>query len=109
MLVNRKLEAIVSDHRGGRWLGIAPVRYGSADVIDRLQEIKVPTLIIVGELDVPFIHSVADGYAAGIEGAKKVIIPAAGHMSNMDEPETFNRLTFEFLAEVAARADRHTN
>jgi pimeloyl-ACP methyl ester carboxylesterase len=100
--VFRKLEAIVSDHRGGRWLGIAPARYGCTDVIDRLHEIKAPTLIVFGDLDVPYIQCAAEAYAAGIEGARKVVIPNAGHMCNMDEPESFNRLTLEFLAGIAA-------
>jgi 3-oxoadipate enol-lactonase len=101
--VFRKLKTIVSEHRGSRWLGLAPARYRCSDFIDRLHEITAPTLIIVGELDVPYILCAADGYAAGIEGARKVVIPNAGHMCNMDEPEAFNRLTLEFLAGTAAR------
>jgi pimeloyl-ACP methyl ester carboxylesterase len=81
---------------------VAPARYACADFIDRLHEIAAPTLIIVGGLDVPYIHCAAEGYAAGIPDARKVVIPAAGHMSNMDEPEAFNRIVLEFLAETEA-------
>jgi len=54
--------------------------------------------VIVGELDVPEFHEIADAYMAGIAGAQKVVIPTAGHMSNMDEPERFNEVVLQFLA-----------
>jgi pimeloyl-ACP methyl ester carboxylesterase len=104
--VFRRLQTIVTEHRGGRWLGTSPARYAYPDVIDRVHEIKAPTLIIAGELDVPYIHAAALAYAAAIAGARKVVIPTAGHMSNMDEPETFNKIVLGFLAEIAAQKSR---
>jgi pimeloyl-ACP methyl ester carboxylesterase len=37
---------------------------------------------------------------ANIAGARKVIIPGVGHMSNMEDPEAFNALLTEFLSGV---------
>jgi pimeloyl-ACP methyl ester carboxylesterase len=71
------------------------------DVVDRLQEITVPTLVIVGELDAPAFHAMADAYVAGIHGAEKAVIRAAGHMCNMDDPGTFNEVVLRFLTERA--------
>ncbi len=39
--------------------------------------------------------------AKGIPGARLTIIPAAGHLSNLEQPETFNRIVSEFLSPLA--------
>lgn len=71
---------------------------------DRLREIKVPTLCIAGDEDpaledVRFIHG-------QIEGSELVVVPDAGHFTNLDQTETFNREVIAFLAKVdAGRAD----
>lgn len=46
---------------------------------ERLAEIAVPTLAIVGDADVSFIHQIADLVAAQVHGARKVVIDDAGH------------------------------
>jgi pimeloyl-ACP methyl ester carboxylesterase len=71
--------------------------------IDRLGEISTPTLIIVGDLDVPDVHSMAHLMETTIPNAKKVTIPNAAHMVSMERPEEFNRIVLEFLRSVDAR------
>jgi pimeloyl-ACP methyl ester carboxylesterase len=67
-----------------------------ARVIDSLPEIKVPSLILVGADDKPFLA--ATDYMAGkILGASKVVIPAAGHAVNIDQPEAFIGAVQPFL------------
>lgn len=63
----------------------------------RLSEIRVPTLIIVGELDDPMIVKVADALEQGIAGAKRAIIPGAAHHPNVEKPQEFNNSVIEFL------------
>jgi pimeloyl-ACP methyl ester carboxylesterase len=65
-------------------------------VIKSLPDIKVPTLIIVGADDAPFLAP-TDYMAAKIPNARKVVIPHAGHASNLDQPELFNQAVLEFL------------
>ncbi|HEX5506705.1 MAG TPA: alpha/beta fold hydrolase [Thermomicrobiales bacterium] len=69
----------------------------------RLGEITAPTLVIAGDGDVPDILDIADVLAAGIAGARKVIIPGVAHMVNMERPAEFNRLVLDFLRGVDAR------
>ena len=66
----------------------------------RLAEIHIPTLVIVGERDLSDFHAIADILSAGIPGATKVEMPGVGHMSNMEDPATFNELLLEFLHSV---------
>jgi pimeloyl-ACP methyl ester carboxylesterase len=65
-----------------------------------LDTISVPTLVIVGELDLLDFHVGADAMETNIAGARKVVIPGAGHMSNMEDPAAFNTLITEFLSGV---------
>src|SRR6516225_9663864 len=67
-----------------------------ARVIEILPEIKVPALVVVGADDAPFIAA-SDYMAAKIPGAKKAVIPAAGHMSNIDQPRAFADAVLPFL------------
>jgi pimeloyl-ACP methyl ester carboxylesterase len=76
--------------------------------INRLAEVKVPTLIVVGDEDAPHILEVADILEQGIASAKKVIIPGTAHHLNMEKPEEFNRVVLDFLVGAGlAPAFRH--
>ena len=63
----------------------------------RLAEIKAPTLVLVGDHDIPDIHRHADALASGIRGARRAVIRDAAHLPNLEHPEEFNRLLLDFL------------
>ena len=63
----------------------------------RLKEIKVPTLAVLGDRDVPSIRATVDLVMKDVEGARKVVISGAGHMVNMEQPEAFDRAVLGFL------------
>ena len=67
-----------------------------ASLIESLPEIRVPTLVIVGDQDTPFIAA-CEYMAKKIPGAKLEVIAGAGHSSNLDQPEAFNRALGRFL------------
>ncbi len=68
-------------------------------VICSLPNIKVPSLIVVGSEDKPFLNA-SDYMAAKIPLSTKVVIPRAGHAANIDQPEAFNRAVVEFLGKA---------
>ena len=65
--------------------------------VDRLSEIHVPTLLIVGEADISDNHAVSGALQIGIRGSKRVVLPEAGHLANLEQPQVFNQLVYEFL------------
>src|SRR5436309_8677577 len=73
-----------------------------ARVIGSLPDIKVPSLIVVGADDTPFLAA-ADYMAAKIPGAQKVVIPAAGHAVNIDQPQAFIDAVLPFLDGLNAK------
>jgi pimeloyl-ACP methyl ester carboxylesterase len=64
---------------------------------ERLGELKIPVLVIVGDNDIPFIQGAADFMAENIASARKVVIRDAAHLCNMDHPEAFEGIVREFL------------
>jgi 3-oxoadipate enol-lactonase len=65
--------------------------------ISRLAEIHVPTLLIVGEYDIPDKHELVGQLAVEIPRAKLIVIPGAAHIVNMEQPVEFNRVVLDFL------------
>jgi pimeloyl-ACP methyl ester carboxylesterase len=65
--------------------------------VGRLAEIRTPTLGIVGENDLEPIMQIVELLTTSIPGAKKVVIPDAGHHPNMEHPALFNQAVLEFL------------
>jgi pimeloyl-ACP methyl ester carboxylesterase len=87
--------------------GAAAAQRGMAarrDYSDDLAGIKAPALIVVGRHD--SIRPVADAefMHRGIDGSRLAIIEDAAHMTNMEQPEVFNRVLLDFL-----QADDHQN
>ena len=67
---------------------------------DRLAEIKVPVLVIVGELDNSHIHSTADKIVSDVPQARKLLITQTNHLPNLEKPEEFNREVMLFLGSL---------
>ncbi len=74
-----------------------------ARVIESLPNIKVPSLVVVGGDDAPFLAA-SDYMAAKIPEAKKVVIPAAGHAVNIDQPQAFIDAVLPFLDRLPSNA-----
>jgi pimeloyl-ACP methyl ester carboxylesterase len=80
----------------------------TSTVIDSLTTIGVPTLVLVGSEDAPFLTA-AQYMATRIPAATKVVLADAGHASNLDQPDAFNRAVRGFLRDgVDHRGDRST-
>jgi len=98
-LARRSRETQQAVHRSAQGLAHAArgmLAQEGSQVIDGLGGIRVPTLVIVGDQDQPFVAP-SEYMAKKIPGARLEVIPGAGHSSNLDQPETFNRVLREFL------------
>lgn len=72
------------------------------DRIDRLPELDLPVLFLAGEYDEARPETMRE-FQALVPGSSLTIIPDAGHVSNVDQPEAFNAAVNEFLAAVERR------
>ena len=73
------------------------------DTTASLAAIKVPTLILVGELDAITPPSAAEAMQKQIPGSELSIVPRAAHMSNLENPEFFNEKLLGFLRRTSSR------
>jgi pimeloyl-ACP methyl ester carboxylesterase len=77
-------------------LGVQLPLMAETDQRDLLPSIAVPTLLIWGEHDVRSPLSVARQFEQAIPDATLVVIPGAGHVSNLERPEQFNEAIRQF-------------
>jgi pimeloyl-ACP methyl ester carboxylesterase len=80
--------------------GLGEERPLEPPAVDRLGEIRVPTLVVVGDLDRPEIVASADLLEERLPDARKVVMPGTAHLPSMERPGDFNRIVLEFLAEL---------
>jgi len=73
------------------------------DRIDRLGEIKVPTLITVGRYD-EITPTCAETLRHGIAHAELRLFPYSSHTAHLEETDAYLRIVQEFLAHVEARS-----
>jgi 3-oxoadipate enol-lactonase len=71
-----------------------------AESTPTLREIRVPTLVVCGEEDVLTPPADSEALQRGIAGSRLVLLPRAGHLANLEEPDGFNRALLSFLGEV---------
>jgi pimeloyl-ACP methyl ester carboxylesterase len=96
---SREMREAMGHHRSAQGLAHAArgmLAQQDSAVIDSLPSIRVPTLVIVGDRDQPFL-SPCKYMAKKIPGAQLEVIPDAGHSSNLDQPAIFNRVLGNFL------------
>ena len=68
--------------------------------VERLGEIRVPTLVMLGSLDETGSIAAMNLLADRVSGAQKVVFPDTAHMLNMEQPARFNTVVLEFLAQA---------
>jgi pimeloyl-ACP methyl ester carboxylesterase len=68
------------------------------DALARLDEIRAPTLAIIGSEDNQMLHDIADMITAQCPNAQRVVIPDAGHHPNLEHPEAFEQIVRSFLS-----------
>jgi len=71
------------------------------DLTDKISAIKTPTVVIVGEDDPGTPVAASKVINERIAGSRLEILPKAAHLSNMEQPEAFNKALGGFLASVA--------
>lgn len=78
------------------WMALAPRFVAQDDRLERLSSLQAPTAVIVGELDTTFLDD-CRRLAAAIPGATLTVIPGAGHVPQMEQPDAWWAALREFL------------
>lgn len=95
--LQEQLRAIITGNQVSGIIGDLMAMEERPDSTPLVQTLTVPTLVIVGEDDVASPPDEVQAMARHIPGAAFVVIPEAGHLSNMENPESFNAAIRTFL------------
>jgi 3-oxoadipate enol-lactonase len=94
------LRRMVLDYPAADYLDEAEYPPPERPAIERLHEVRAPTLVVVGELDLPDFRIIADILAENLPRARKLVVPDAGHLPSLERPEEVNPALLSFLAAV---------
>lgn len=92
------LNLMFGEYEGRDLLDPVPSARATPDPqFEDLSKVDVPTLVVTGELEMPYFQIVSDALAYGIRGAERVRLPGGGHSVHLQQPEAFNSLLLEFI------------
>jgi pimeloyl-ACP methyl ester carboxylesterase len=93
---------VVDEHEFGYARPDAPpLRWHEPLAATVLERIDAPTLVVVGEGEMPALADVADHLVARIAGARRVVVPDAGHFVVLEQPERYAEVVGAWLEERA--------
>ena len=70
------------------------------------QKINFPALVVMGSDDYVFLKA-AKVFASYHEQVNMKILPGAGHICNIDNPEEFNAISLDFLKKISDKNIKH--
>ncbi len=92
-----QVRRIMASNPPGGFVGGLEAMKGRPDSLPRLGTVKAPTLVLVGEHDTPSPPDVVKVWQQRITGSELVVIPHAGHLSNLENSGAFNAAVTDFL------------
>ncbi|MSQ28342.1 MAG: alpha/beta hydrolase [Dehalococcoidia bacterium] len=91
------MEAMLAAYTGWHWQNRNPAHNKTEGIPAALGRVAAPSLVVVGERDLPEFHQIAADLVRGIPNARFLMIPDAGHMAPMEAPQAFNGAVMGFL------------
>ncbi len=103
-----KVMAMLGRYRGDDLLAAAPPADPSQTVLPPLGDVACPTLVILGEHESAWLNLVADTLVYAMPDARKLILPGAGHLANLDAPALYSTHLSAFLLTAATKRISHS-
>lgn len=98
--VVREVQDMIHEQRVVGVCGALLAMAARTDTTEGLHQIGVPTLVVVGEEDTLTPPAQSREMAARIPDSEVAVIPAAGHLSNLENPDGFNAVLLPFLGRI---------
>jgi pimeloyl-ACP methyl ester carboxylesterase len=95
-----EVEEMVAGFQAAEYLADPDPSYVQPDIASRLAEVTVPSLVVVGEDDIPDFRLIASVLTENLPDSRNVIMPRLGHITPLEDPEVFNGVLLEFLASL---------
>jgi pimeloyl-ACP methyl ester carboxylesterase len=104
-LVAACLARMVDEYSGWHFVHTNPERRLDPPAAERLSELGMPVLALVGEYDTPDFRQVTELIGQQVKQARKLVVPGVGHMANMEAPEQVTQAVLAFLTGLAGRVN----
>jgi 3-oxoadipate enol-lactonase len=91
------VRAMAGDHSLALWRDPAAETYPEPDDVERLGELRVPTLAIVGAAESPEVVALNRRIAGEVPAAELAVLEDAGHLASLEQPAPFTKLVLDFL------------
>jgi pimeloyl-ACP methyl ester carboxylesterase len=91
------IRTMALDYAAADYLDETPYAPPERQAVDRLAELRAPTLVIVGELDIPDFQIIAEVLAGNIAGARLQVVAGSGHIPPLEQPQAFNEALLQWL------------
>ena len=99
----KKVSESVWNYSGWHWMNKDTGQPFAPPAMQRLNEIKCPTLVMVGDQDLPDFQQIAETLAQRIAGAEISTIKDSGHCPFLEQPSVFNHLVLDFIDRTERR------
>ncbi|MCI0338032.1 MAG: alpha/beta hydrolase [Acidobacteria bacterium] len=100
LAAKQKMKALLTANPQNLRIPWQLIRWPDTPALGRLSQIKVPTLIVVGESDIPDVHAHIGAIQAGIADSKRVVVTHSGHLPHMEVSSAFNQVVLDFLQSI---------
>jgi len=92
------IRTMALEYAAADYLDETPYTPPERQAVDRLAELRAPTLVLVGELDIPDFQIIAEVLAGNIAGARLQVIADSGHIPPLEQAQAFNEALLGFLS-----------
>ena len=97
------LQKLVRENIGGL-MGMQFMRYQEPNQVENVGNIDAPVLLLLSEYAGRDALNIADQVEGQLPATRRISIPGAGHLMNMENPSRFNEAVLEFLNDESTRA-----
>jgi pimeloyl-ACP methyl ester carboxylesterase len=94
--------AMVEDYSGWHWQHADPDEPLRPPAAERLGDVTLPALVLVGERDVPDFRAISSELAERIPDAELLVLPGAGHLAPLDAPAALVAAVLPFVGRTSA-------
>ncbi len=91
---------MLEEYSGWHWLNDSPVDTLKPPMMERLGELRVPTLAAIGEHEPADTRAAFDYFVARVPQARQVVFPGVGHYANLEAPDELNARMEQFLRQA---------
>jgi pimeloyl-ACP methyl ester carboxylesterase len=91
------IRTMAMQYSAADYLDDTPYAPPEREAADRLGELRAPTLVFVGDMDIPDFRIIAEVLAGNIDGARLQVIVGSGHIPPLEQPRAFNEALLQWL------------